>query len=184
MLKSAAERRRRFTDAHGDPISPAQVISQPQPTLPPWAVGVGVDGIVTLDAALDERGNVTDVKVLSGPRQLQREAQRAIGLWEFTPAHADGKPVSSHLTLSVQFLPPPHAETRVLDPPRVSKVSSEAEEIGGKMATCESSHRRRSDTEVVANPITVEFELKSGGTVSIKAVQTFRKSQARARRKR
>jgi TonB family protein len=105
--ESAAERRRRFTDAHGDPISPAQVISQPQPTLPPWAVGVGVDGIVTLDAALDERGNVTDVKVLSGPRQLQREAQRAIGLWEFTPARADGKPVSSHLTLSVQFLPPP-----------------------------------------------------------------------------
>jgi hypothetical protein len=104
---AAAERRRRFTDVHGDPITPAQVISQPQPTLPPWAVDVEVDGIVTLDAALDERGNVTDMKVLSGPRQLQREAERAIGLWEFTPARADGKPVPSHLTLSVQFLPPP-----------------------------------------------------------------------------
>lgn len=105
--EAAAERRHRFTDLHGDPITPAQVVSQPQPTLPPWAVGVGVDGIVTLDAALDERGNVTDMKVLSGPRQLQREAERAIGLWEFAPARADGKPVSSHLTLSVQFLAPP-----------------------------------------------------------------------------
>jgi len=103
----AAERRHRFTDAHGDPITPAQVISQPQPTLPPWAVGVGVDGVITLDAIVDEHGNVTDVKVLSGPRQLQREAERAIGLWEFAPARADGKPVPSHLTLSVQFLPPP-----------------------------------------------------------------------------
>jgi TonB family protein len=102
-----AARRHRFTDVHGDPITPAQVISQPQPTLPPWAVGVGVDGVVTLDAELDERGNVTGMKVLSGPRQLQREAERAIGLWEFAPARADGKPVASHLTLSVQFLPPP-----------------------------------------------------------------------------
>jgi hypothetical protein len=105
--ESEAARRRRFPDVHGDVITPAQVLSQPQPTLPPWAVGVQVDGIVTLDAVVDEHGNVADMKVLSGPRQLQREAERAISLWEFAPARADGKPVLSHLTLSVQFLPPP-----------------------------------------------------------------------------
>jgi TonB family protein len=86
---------------------PARVLSQPQPTLPPWAVDVQVDGVVTMDVTIDENGNVASTKILSGPRPLQREAERAIGLWQFEPAEINGKPTSSHLTLSVQFLPPP-----------------------------------------------------------------------------
>jgi len=86
---------------------PALVLSQPMPTLPPWAVGTQVDGIVTIDALIDERGQVTETRVLSGPRALQREAERALGLWVFEPARVDGKAVPWHLTLSVQFLEPP-----------------------------------------------------------------------------
>jgi periplasmic protein TonB len=86
---------------------PAVVLSQPQPTLPPWAVDVQLDGVVTLDVVIDEKGNVEETRVLSGPRALQREAERAIGLWVFEPARTDGKAIPSHLTLSVEFLPPP-----------------------------------------------------------------------------
>lgn len=86
---------------------PAKVLSQPQPTLPPWAVDVQVDGIVTLDVTVGENGTVIDAQVISGPRPLQREAERAVGLWQFEPARANGKPVESHMTLSVEFLPPP-----------------------------------------------------------------------------
>jgi len=87
-------------------VEPAIVLSQPQPTLPPWAVGVEIDGVVTIDALIDEKGNVSETRVLSGPRALQREAERAIGLWVFEPARENGKAIPSHLTLSVQFLPP------------------------------------------------------------------------------
>ena len=60
-----------------------------------------------MDVTIDENGSVASTKILSGPRPLQREAERAIGLWQFEPAEINGKPTPSHLTLSVQFLPPP-----------------------------------------------------------------------------
>ena len=97
----------RVAESNGGAMVPARVLSQPQPTLPPWAVDVQVDGVVTMDVTIDENGSVASTKVLSGPRPLQREAERAIGLWQFEPAEINGKPTSSHLTLSVQFLPPP-----------------------------------------------------------------------------
>jgi TonB family protein len=105
--ESDGSRRRRAVEAAAPGVAPARVLSQPQPTLPPWAVGVELDGVVTLDVTIDERGNVSGSKVVSGPRPLQREAERAIGLWQFAPARLEGKPVPSHMTLSVEFLPPP-----------------------------------------------------------------------------
>jgi TonB family protein len=86
---------------------PARILSQPLPTLPPWAKDLELDGVVTMDVTIDERGNVAAAKVLSGPRALQREAEQALGLWQFEPAQSGGKPTTSHLTLSVEFLPPP-----------------------------------------------------------------------------
>lgn len=104
---ASSVRHRSGSESSGGTIVPARVLSQPQPTLPPWAVDVQVDGVVTMDVTIDESGNVAGAKILSGPRPLQREAERAIGLWQFEPAEINGKPTSSHLTLSVQFLPPP-----------------------------------------------------------------------------
>jgi TonB family protein len=103
----APSRSRTQIAENSGPIIPARILSQPQPTLPNWAVGIQVDGVVTMDVIIDERGRVADTKVLSGPRPLQREAERALSLWEFEPATSGGKPTASHMTLSVQFLPPP-----------------------------------------------------------------------------
>ncbi len=97
----------RTIDRSLSPDVAAKVVSQPQPTLPNWAKNMDMDGVVTLDALIDERGYATQTTVLSGPRPLQREAQRAVTLWEFQPARSGGKAVASHLTLSVEFLPPP-----------------------------------------------------------------------------
>jgi hypothetical protein len=104
---AAPSRSRTQIAENSGPIIPARILSQPQPTLPPWAVGIQVDGVVTMDVIIDERGRVADTTVLSGPRPLQREAERALSLWEFEPATSGGKPTASHMTLSVQFLPPP-----------------------------------------------------------------------------
>ena len=101
------ESRHRKAAEAGALIEPAEVLSQPEPTLPPWAKDMQVDGVVTLDATIDEKGNVVATRVLSGPRPLQREAERAIGLWVFEPARENGKAIPWHLRLSVGFLPPP-----------------------------------------------------------------------------
>ena len=84
---------------------PIRILSQPQPTLPPWAKGLDVGGVVTLDVVIDEKGDVAQTKVLSGPRVLQHAAEQAVGLWLFRPAESAGKPVPTHVVLSVEFQP-------------------------------------------------------------------------------
>lgn len=84
-------------------IVPPQIISQPQPTFPSWANGTDVDPVVQLDAVIDENGNITETKVLSGPRILQREAEKAVALWMFEPATKNGKPTATHMVLTVEF---------------------------------------------------------------------------------
>lgn len=84
-------------------IVPAKIVTQPQPAFPAWAKSLDLDGVVTLDALIDENGNLAKTKVLSGPRALQRAAQDAVALWIFEPAQNSGKPVASHLLLTVEF---------------------------------------------------------------------------------
>lgn len=82
---------------------PVKILSQPQPTLPPWAKGLDVGRVVTLDVVIDEKGDVGQTKVLSGPRVLQHAAEQAIGLWLFKPAQSAGKPTPTHVFVTVEF---------------------------------------------------------------------------------
>jgi TonB family protein len=100
---SAESKHRKSTEPDASGNAPARILSQPQPTFPAWAKSLDLDGVVTLDAVIDEKGNIAQTKVLSGPRQLQHSAEQAVGLWEFAPAQSGGKPTSSHLTLTVEF---------------------------------------------------------------------------------
>ncbi|HXX45724.1 MAG TPA: TonB family protein [Candidatus Acidoferrales bacterium] len=95
------DHRKQEPDANGD--IPAKIVSQVQPIYPSWAKSLDVNGVVTLDATIDTRGNITETKVLSGPRELQHAAEQAVGLWIFEPAKANGVPVASHMTLTVEF---------------------------------------------------------------------------------
>jgi outer membrane biosynthesis protein TonB len=82
---------------------PAKIVSQTQPSLPPWATGLDADPVVQVEVLIDEKGNVVETKAVSGPRLLQASAQRAVGIWIFEPALSDGKPIASHLVLTVEF---------------------------------------------------------------------------------
>jgi outer membrane biosynthesis protein TonB len=100
----AVQPKHRKTSGQGPlDMVPARILQQSQPALPPWAKYLDVDNIVTLDAVIDEKGNVTVEKVLSGPRPLQHAAEQAVQLWLFEPAQQGGKPTSSHMVLTVEF---------------------------------------------------------------------------------
>jgi protein TonB len=89
--------------AKGGETIPARIVAQPPPAIPPWAKGLDTDGVVKVDALIDEKGNLRSTKALSGPRVLQHEAERAVALWIFEPALTDGKPTATHMVLTVQF---------------------------------------------------------------------------------
>ncbi|HEX4003718.1 MAG TPA: energy transducer TonB [Candidatus Acidoferrales bacterium] len=84
-------------------LIPAKIVSQYQPSLPPWAKDLDLQGVVKLDAVIDDKGNLKTMKVLSGPRALESAAEGAVGLWLFEPATLNGKPTTTHMTLTVEF---------------------------------------------------------------------------------
>jgi outer membrane biosynthesis protein TonB len=97
-----ADLRPRSSELSAETI-PARILSQYQPPLPKWAKDLDLGGVVTLDAVIDERGNLKQMKLLSGPRVLESSAEGAVGLWIFQPALKDGKPTTAHMVLTVEF---------------------------------------------------------------------------------
>ena len=62
----------------------------------------GIQGMVTLEAALDAKGNVVDVRVLTGPAELRRPALESVLQWHFAQDAAD-----TLRQISIQFDLPP-----------------------------------------------------------------------------
>lgn len=60
-------------------------------------------GSVVIDAIIDTGGNVTSMKVLSGPPSLRWPALQALKNYKYHPAMQKGRPVAAHVTVKIQF---------------------------------------------------------------------------------
>jgi TonB family protein len=89
----------------GGDVKVAKLISSVAPVYPILAKNQHVSGNVLIDALIDETGHVTTMKVISGPALLHQAAMAAVHQWKYQPASLDGKPVSMHLTVTLQFRP-------------------------------------------------------------------------------
>jgi protein TonB len=90
----------------GGPISRPQIVpgTKVQPHYTEQARLAHLQGVVVLEATIDERGNVVDIHVVKGLRMgLDDEAVKAVGQWKFTPALLHGRPVKVYFDLTVQF---------------------------------------------------------------------------------
>jgi periplasmic protein TonB len=80
-----------------------QLISSVPPAYPLIARSQRISGDVKIDALIDESGRVTGMKVVTGPAMLHQAAMDALRQWKYKPATLNGKPVSMHLMITVQF---------------------------------------------------------------------------------
>ena len=87
----------------GGQVQLAHLLKSVPPVYPAFARSSHVEGDVALDAFIDANGNVTELKVLSGPPILRQAAMDAIRQWKYDPARLDGRPVPIHLGLTVRF---------------------------------------------------------------------------------
>ncbi len=63
-----------------------------------------VSGTVVVEAIIDQRGDVTNARVLRGlPMGLDRAAVAAVQTWKFKPATLNGKPVKVYYVITVNF---------------------------------------------------------------------------------
>jgi protein TonB len=64
----------------------------------------GNSGIVTVSVLIDEKGNVTDPKIVKASNDAFSEpALEALKKWKFKPAKKDGEAVSIRVNIPVQF---------------------------------------------------------------------------------
>lgn len=81
-----------------------EVIHQVQPRYSEQARRAGVQGMVIVEAVIDEQGNVTNVRLIRGlPMALDQAAMQAVQQWQFKPARLNGHPVKVFYTLTVNF---------------------------------------------------------------------------------
>ena len=87
----------------GGDVKPAKLLKSVPPVYPDMARNQRISGDVRIDALVDAEGNVSSMKVLSGPPLLHQAALNALKQWKYQPAELDGKPTSMHLTVTLQF---------------------------------------------------------------------------------
>jgi TonB family protein len=89
--------------AGGDVTRPEK-ISSFEPEYTREARRARIQGVVIIEATIDEFGNVTDARVLKPlPMGLDRAAVDAVKRWKFRPATLNGQPVSIYQNLTVNF---------------------------------------------------------------------------------
>ena len=88
----------------GGEVTVPLVVSRVQPTYTDEARRAGTQGVVIVEAVVDEHGDVSQVRVLKGlPDGLDTAAADAVKQWKFRPATLHGKPVAVYFTVTITF---------------------------------------------------------------------------------
>ena len=87
----------------GGQVSAPALVKRVEPVYPSIAQLAAIDGIVILDAIVDEHGRIQSVKVLRGHPLLARAASDAVQQWEYEPLKLNGTPTAFELTVSLWF---------------------------------------------------------------------------------
>ena len=87
----------------GGRVQPPRAIYNPPPEYPSVAKTARIQGVVVISAVLDERGNVVQMKVVSGPFLLYQAALDAVSRWRYQPTFLNGDPVSVEMNIFVTF---------------------------------------------------------------------------------
>lgn len=74
-----------------------------QPSYPPLAQHMNVQGSVVLQALIGADGVIENLRVTSGPAILAAAAQQAVREWHFKPIIQNGQAVESKATITVNF---------------------------------------------------------------------------------
>jgi protein TonB len=92
------------------PLRPSSGIKPPQrlvnvaPVYPATAIAARKEGVVIIDATIDEQGNVTETRILRSIPLLDEAAVAAVRRWKFSPTLLNGVPVPIVMTVTVNFM--------------------------------------------------------------------------------
>lgn len=87
----------------GGDVRPPREIKVVPPVYSPIAQQAHAEGVVIIDAVIDDHGDVVEARAVSGPGLLIPEALKAVMQWKYEPTYLDGTPVAIRMEVQVHF---------------------------------------------------------------------------------
>ncbi len=87
----------------GGNVQEPQLISHVMPVYPLTAKEAGIQGDVVIQTTIDQKGNVVNTRVVSGPMMLRGPALDALKRWKYAPSTLNGQPISVQMSVTVKF---------------------------------------------------------------------------------
>ncbi len=84
-------------------VAAGMAISQPAPMYPEEAKAEHVQGVVVLHAVISKGGEVENLQVVSGPKELVASAIDAVSQWRYNPYLLNGEPTEVETTINVNY---------------------------------------------------------------------------------
>lgn len=88
----------------GGRVKPPKALFQPAPVYPPLARQARIQGVVQIDAVLDEQGHVAEMKIVSGPPLLYQAAEDALKKWKYEPTYLNDQPIAVQMIVNITFV--------------------------------------------------------------------------------
>jgi periplasmic protein TonB len=84
-------------------VSRGLLIKEVQPVYPSTALAMRIEGAVEVLATITKTGNISEVKAVSGDKELARAAVAAVKQWKYKPYLLNGEPVEIQTQVTVKF---------------------------------------------------------------------------------
>ena len=82
---------------------PPRIVKLTKPNYPQMAFSRGIEGTVEIVFVVDEKGRVTDPRVIKSIPELDRAALDCVKKWRFRPAKKGGRAVRTEAMAPVSF---------------------------------------------------------------------------------
>jgi TonB family protein len=79
------------------------ILTKAVPVYPPAAKKARIQGKVVIDAVIGTDGTVENLRVLSGPQELQQSALDAVRQWTYKPYLLNGDPIEVETTINIVY---------------------------------------------------------------------------------
>jgi TonB family protein len=79
------------------------ILTKAVPVYPPAAKKARIQGKVVIDAVIGTDGTVENLRVLSGPKELQQSALDAVRQWTYKPYLLNGDPIEVETTVNIVY---------------------------------------------------------------------------------
>jgi len=88
----------------GEGIRRPVKVTDARPVYPPIAQSARIQGVVVIEALIDDQGNVVNARIARSIPLLDAAALDAVGKWKYAPADEDGRLVAVVMTVTVSFV--------------------------------------------------------------------------------